>query len=203
MNGPALCDLSDEELMQFFRFAGSHFAVRAFEGKNGKVEIQDIAEIEVEMERRRAMKKQSVSILETLKLRPLDFPSIDKHGKIGDVQVLSSDKHYVCLISGKFSMGRFYPVWFGLNFYDGMMSHQFDPYRTNLTGFQAIWEVEGAEEIAAELEMPYAEWQKEYCIKAKMRRGNKAITEDCPIELFRYLWNRPSTSEDEDDEEDE
>lgn len=141
-------------------------------------------------------------ILGTLKLRPIEFEKIDKHGKIGDELVLASNKQFVCLIDGNFVLGTFHPVCFGLNFYGGSIgSQQFDPYRTNHTGFQAIWEVEGAEEIAAALEPEYAAWGKQYCIDHKLTRGGKRITEADPVESFKYFRNRPVTKDEEDDEE--
>jgi len=144
----------------------------------------------------------NVELLSKLKLRPIEFEKIDKHGKIGDEQVLVPGRNYVCLIDGRFSMGTFSAIWFGLNFFNGMMSHQFDPYRTNCTGFQAIWQVEGDEEISAALEMPYAEWQKEYCVGHKLTRGGRPITADAPIESFNYHHNRSSSCEDNSDNDD-
>lgn len=139
-----------------------------------------------------------LDLLKKLTLRPIDFEKIDKHGKIGDELVLSPKKKFICLIDGNFHLGNFSPVWFGLNFHSGH-PYQFDPYRTNCTGFQAIWEIVGTDEIAAELEPEYAEWNKQYCVEHGMRRNGRRITDGDPIESFKYLRNRPVEKDDDDE----
>ncbi len=54
---------------------------------------------------------------------------------------------YLALINGIYRMGKFSPVWFGLNFSSGANNFQYDPPDTNASRWQRLWRFDNAEDI--------------------------------------------------------
>lgn len=114
---------------------------------------------------------------------------------------------YLVLHRGRFHCGTFSTQWYGLNF-NGIYPAgcQYDPPGTNASDWQKIWRIDNADEIAASLELDYAERQRRYAIDHRLESNGQTITEQTPLGAFLYVQNRkvpamPKRDEDDWDED--
>lgn len=54
---------------------------------------------------------------------------------------------YLALINGRYDIGRFNPVWYGLTFDGSFGNRQYDPPGTNASRWQRLWRFDNAEDI--------------------------------------------------------
>jgi hypothetical protein len=105
---------------------------------------------------------------------------------------------YLCLIDGQFFCGKFSQQWYGLNFRPyGASGLQYDPPGTNFSGWQRVWRINNAAEIAEQAEPAYAEGRRRWAIDHLMVSNGRPITEDTPVEAFGY--NPPVVGDEDDD----
>jgi hypothetical protein len=91
---------------------------------------------------------------------------------------------YLCLYNGNYMTGRFSTQWYGLSFFGGFLSHQYDKPGTNSSSWQRIFEIVTEKtSILKFVEKPYF-----------LVNGEKIFSDN---EKYKYIF---SYQEDEDEE---
>ncbi len=54
---------------------------------------------------------------------------------------------YLALVNGRYDIGRFNPVWYGLTSDGSFGNRQYDPPGTNASRWQRLWRFDNAEDL--------------------------------------------------------
>ena len=108
---------------------------------------------------------------------------------------------YLVLYDGRFHVGRFSMLWYGLSFEGYTGAAQYDPPGANYSSWQRVWRLDNAGAISAAAEPDYAIRRRAYAI-GRMKSNGQLIDETAPIEAFLYLNMLPAMPKRPDSDED-